>query len=249
MENAVKAFYMGAAMIIAVMVLGVWIYVFKNGARLGAQYEGSIHASQVLKFNSQFNRYVKTTNQTGSEYGYSFIEKGNTASDIITCANLAQSINKENDYDNRNNVTVIVNCKSYGPDDVRGYYYYIFPFKDQPKTSFIKSSSPMNINSAKSIAKFNDTNSMDFYKFLKAFSNVRIVDIDAGANYKSTGETIYEYYFDVDKDEEGHADQGITYFETTGKIDKIVFTVTKRTDNYDDGKDDAHPTKYWSNTR
>ena len=60
-------------------------------------------------------------------------------------------------------------------------------------------------------------------------------------NYKSTAETIYKYYFDVDKDENGVANQAITVSELTGKINKIVFTLNP-TEHFDD-------TTYWTETR
>lgn len=229
MENATRAFYMAAAMLIAVMIMGVMFYVFRNGARLGATYEGRVHTTQVLSFNRQFDVYGKVTNQTGSEDGYSFIEKGNTASDVITCANLAMSINKENDYDERNNVQVIIDCDEPGvPDGFRGTYY-VYPIPNQPKNVFIKD---IGLSSARSITDFTEANSLDFYKFLKAYNNIRMVNIES-STYSSSHETVYQYYFDVGEDENGVANQGLTYNEDSGKINKIVFKVFI-TDNFDD---------------
>ena len=103
MENAVKAMYIAAGTLIALMILSAWVYLFRNGARLGQGYEQTQMTAQVIKFNGQFDAYAKITNQlTSSAYGYSFIVKGSTASDIITCANLAMSVNEQNDYDEVN---------------------------------------------------------------------------------------------------------------------------------------------------
>ena len=215
MENAIRAFYIGAGLIIAVMVLSVLVYMFRNGARLGASYELSVERNQITKFNGQFDAYAKVTNQLSSAAdGYSFIEKGNTASDIITCANLAMSVNEQNDYDERNMLQVIV----VTAHDT----YAIYPIENQPKNKFIKN---MTLATARTITDFSDTNTLDFYDFLKEYNKVRIVDIQSD-NYRSRSpETIYQYYFDVNEDENGVENQGLSYSETTGRIDKIVFTL------------------------
>ena len=233
MENAIKAFYMGVGMLIAVMVLGVLVYMFRNGARLGASYESSVNTAQVRSFNSQFDIYAKITNQAPeSADGYAFIEKGNTVSDIITCANLAMSINEKNDYDEKNHVQVIVVIDAHTK-------YSIYPIENQPKNRFIKN---MNLSTAKAVTDFTDSNSYDFYDFLKKYGKVQIVDISS-SNYTAQAESIYEYYFDVDKDENGVSNQGLTYFEKTGKINKIVFTLNK-TEHFDLT---ANP--YWTEAR
>lgn len=236
MENAIKALYMGVGMLIAVMVLGVLVYMFRNGARLGASYEGSVNTAQVRSFNSQFDIYAKITNQaTDAADGYAFIEKGNTVSDIITCANLAMSINEKNDYDEKNNVQVIVVIDAHTK-------YSIYPIENQPKNRFIKT---MSLSTAKTVSNFTDSNSLDFYDFLKKYGKVQIVDINTGDinHYNSSSETIYEYYFDVDKDENGVSNQALSYFETTGKINKIVFTLNP-TEHFD-----LTSNPYWTEAR
>lgn len=232
MENALKALYMAAGLLIGVMVISVLVYIFRNGARLGENYELNTENLQTIKFNNQFNNYAKVTNQTSyASEGYSFIEKGCTASDVITCANLAMSINKQNDYDERNMVQIIVVLDA-------STKYYIHSMPNQPRNRFVKN---LLLNdTTKQITDFNDTNSLDFYEFLKKYNEVRIVDINSD-NYKSTAETIYKYYFDVDKDENGVANQAITVSELTGKINKIVFTLNP-TEHFDD-------TTYWTETR
>lgn len=212
MDNAVKAMYIAAGTIIALMVFSVLVYMFRNGARLGQTYEQTQITAQVVKFNGQFDAYTKVTSQQGSDYGYAFIEKGNTASDVITCANLAFSVNEANDYDERNSLTVEVRC---GSDS-----YYVYPIKNQPKNKFIKNKS---FDAVKSQTDFNDSETEDFYDFLKEYNNVKIVDI-ASANYNSTAETIYEYYFDVDPEVDGNLQQN----DVTGKVNKIVFTRTNK---------------------
>ena len=233
MENAIKAFYMGVGMLIAVMVLGVLVYMFRNGARLGASYESSVNTAQVRSFKSQFDIYAKITNQTtDAADGYAFIEKGNTVSDIITCANLAMSINEKNDFDEKNHVQVIVVIDAHTK-------YSIYPIENQPKNKFIKN---MSLSTAKAVTNFTEANSFDFYDFLKKYGKVQIVDINS-TNHNTQAETIYEYYFDVDKDENGVPNQALSYFETTGKINKIVFTLNP-TEHFD-----LTSNPYWTEAR
>jgi hypothetical protein len=185
-------------------------------------YETSVSTEQVNKFNTKFDIYAKVTQQTSADYGYSFIEKGNTASDIITCANSAMSINSTNDYDLQNSVEVEV--------DIGSDSYHIYPISNQPENRFIKNKT---LEASKTTSTFDDINSMDFYDFLKEYSSVRIVDI-ASTRYSSTAETIYQYYFNVDEN-------GLTYSEVTGKITKIVFKIYT-TRNFDD-------TTLWKNAK
>ena len=74
-------------------------------------------------------------------------------SDIITCANLAMSINEKNDYDEKNHVQVIVVIDAHTK-------YSIYPIENQPKNRFIKN---MNLSTAKAVTDFTDSNSYDFY--------------------------------------------------------------------------------------
>lgn len=227
MDNAVKAMYIAAGTLIALMILSALVYLFRNGARLGQSYEQTQITAQVVKFNSQFDAYSKITNQlTSASDGYSFIVKGNTASDIITCANLAMSFNEENDYDTINSLQVIVMCG--------GDKYAVYPIPNQPKNKFIKNKT---LEDARSRTNFNDNEVLDFNEFLKMYNNVRIVDI-VSDRFTSKGESIYEYYFDVDKDENGsNSGNAMTYSKATGKVDKIVFTRVK-TEHFDN-------TEYW----
>ncbi len=204
MENAVQAFYMAAATIIALMVLSVLVYMFRTGARLGENYEITQQTAGVVKFNGQFDVYSKITNQLpDANSGYSFVTKGNTASDIISCANLAMSVNKTNDFDNENHLQIIVDCGSEK--------YSVYPVEKAPRDSFLINTS---YEAAKGMSSFDDT--LKFYRFLKQYNEARMVDI-VSPGYTSYGETIYKYYFDVSEDEDGNEGQGLTYSEVTRK--------------------------------
>lgn len=220
MDNAIKAFYMGAAMLIAVLVICVWVYIFRSAGKLSESYEFKKSTEQVQAFNSQFEAYERETfqsNQTNS--AYSFSSKGNTASDVISCANLAFDINSKCDYDMQNTVQVTINMGAGASNK-----YYIYPLSKQKKNNFIKG---LNFDTARirtENATQGDEEYYDFYNFLKSYNDVRIVNISS-TNYNSTNETIYKYYFDVD-------DTGITYSEITGKVNSITFNL-KETNHFD----------------
>lgn len=208
MENSVKALYIAVGMLLGVMILSVWVYLFRQGAAFGQHYDARIQTEQITAFNSQFEKYSNTTKQRVATYGYSFKQKGNIPSDVITCANLAYNINRKNEYDEINCVEVAVK--------VDGKIYYVHSASAQPKNYFL-----INIDKARarSTTSFDTTNTnkcKSFYDFMKEYNNVKIVNIIAG-KYSTSSETIYEYYFDVNPD-------GIHYNENTGKIDEIIFT-------------------------
>lgn len=209
MENAIKAMYMGAGLIIGVLVLGVLLYMFRSGARVGETYEFQKSTEQLQAFNAQFENYEHESEQMNSAaYGYSFISKGNTPSDVVSCANLAFDVNHKHDYDLQNGVQVKVEI---GTEE-----YFIYPFAVQRKNRFIKGLSFNSVRNTDALGgEISESDYYNFYEFLKEYNNVRIVNVSS-TNYNSVSETIYQYYFDVD-------DNGIEYNEVTGKVNSITF--------------------------
>lgn len=232
MDNAVQGFYMAAGMIIALMVLSVMIYMFRSGATMGEHYEINQETAQVTKFNGQFDAYAKVTQQLGAEHGFSFVTKGNTASDVISCANLAVTVNERAGFEEENKLDVVVICE--------GKTYSVYSLSKTPRDAFLVD---IPYTTARSMSTFNedDGSTLKFYSFLKEYNVARMVDIRS-AEYNSNGETIYKYYFDVNLDESGHnPGHGITLSEVTGKVDKIVFTIYE-TQHFDN-------TTVWKETR
>lgn len=231
MENAVKAIYIAAGLLIALMVMGVWIYLFRQGASLGQNYDTDRQTQQTIAFNSQFEKYSARTIQGGDAYGYGFEAKGNIPSDVITCASLAYNINRKNEFDVRNNVKVIVKISA-------SEIYYIHPFEVQPKNNFLLNINEATARTMSSVDPSDTSKCKDFSDFLKEYNDVKIVNINS-TNYNSSAETIYKYYFDVDRDETGNANTrglGLHYSEITGKVDKIVFTAVP-TNKFDESGD------------
>ena len=83
MENASKAIYMAAGLLIGVMIIGVFTYLFANGSQMGEKYALKQQEEQTRLFNSKFEQYQK---------------KNNNFLDMISVTNLALDNNKKNDY-------------------------------------------------------------------------------------------------------------------------------------------------------
>lgn len=224
MENAVKAMYIAAGMLLGVMILSVWVYLFRQGASLGQNYEADQKTQQITAFNNQFEKY---TNVTSRKLDGTFEAKGNLPSDVVTCANLAYNINRKSEFDTRDNVEVIV---VIGTDR-----YYVNSCEQQPKNYFIKNrnrSASSSLPTNPTQAQLDDTNTyLSFDDFMKTYSNVKI------DSSHTDNELIYEYYFDVDETRTNNTDilpgalgRSIQYSNITGKVVRIVFIANKTTD-------------------
>lgn len=223
MENAIKALYMGAGMILGVLILGVFIYMFRTGASVGETYEFKKTTEQIQAFNAQFEVYEHETEQLSAGYGYSFKTKGNTISDVITCANLVMDINNKYDYDLQNTIQLKLNIGASS--------YYIYPLKKiQKKNYFIEGVDFWSARGSEEsgVNELPENKYYHFNTFLTQYNNVRIVDIIKDEKYISRNETIYEYYFDVNA-------EGITYSDVTGKVNSITFEV-KQTQYFDNNQ-------------
>lgn len=176
MENSVRALYMGAGMLIAVLVIGLFVYTFTTAGDFAETYEQQKSTDEIYAFNSQFEIYQKETKQRGRTYAYSFEAKGNTASDVISCANLVHDINTKYDYDPDYAVTMVVDLHSGG---------LLF----------------IDLNESIEKNKFKGTPAYmrEFFEFLKYNNEARVVNIN-NSYYQSTNEIIYKYYFDVPED-------------------------------------------------
>lgn len=209
MENATKAIYMAAGMMIAVMVLGVWVYMFRVGGRFSENYEFQESVEQLQAFNAKFEIYNhKSIQSNNASDGYSFKDKGNSPSDVISCASLAYDINRKNDFDETNSVKVIVKIGSNT--------YYIHPVEQQRQNCFIS-------NMPTVTGTVPDSRFYSFNNFLRDYNSIRIVNVTS-ANYNSSAEAIYQYYFDV-------LPGGITYSDRSGKVDSVTFTMNE-TENF-----------------
>lgn len=195
MENSSRALIMAGGVLVAVMVLSLWVYVFKRAAAIGQNYDAGKQGEQLVAFNAQFETYGEVSVQDNAS-GY-FKNKSNRPADVISCANLVNNINKKNDYDDVNNVELEV--------EIGSKKLHIYPMGNQPKNAFI-------------VGGKNSTSYVYFNDFLKEYNEVKILDATSATDHIAEQETIYKYYFDV-------YPKNIQYSESTGKVNKIIFSI------------------------
>lgn len=100
MENASKFLIMSATILIALMLIGMFTYVFRAGASVDEQYDLEQSENQLELYNSRFENYNVPDN---------------TIMDLITVANLAYDVNTMTNYDNSSSVLVeiVIGSKTF----------------------------------------------------------------------------------------------------------------------------------------
>lgn len=98
MENASRALIIAGAVLIAVLILSIGVYLFYTYAQYSSNVYEKIESSQASQFNSQFLKYYGMTYYTitdasGKEKVIQERIKC-TVHDVITLANLAQQNNQ-----------------------------------------------------------------------------------------------------------------------------------------------------------
>lgn len=123
MENASQALFMAAGVLIAIMVISIGVYLFSSASRIAESYETTMSATEIQKFNNQFEKYskqpkyVKEISENNFEYksSLSSSEKNeyvfcdyNTISDVVSAINLAYNINANNNYDQGSGIQISI---------------------------------------------------------------------------------------------------------------------------------------------
>ena len=209
MENASRALYMAAAIIIAFMILAILINVFKAGAKLNEDYDFKQSKEQLELFNSKFEVYDKNNN---------------TISDIISAINLAYSVNKNVEYDEVK--SIIYDIK------IGNRNFCVIPASELNKNEIFHRTSAYVRNHA----EYKKLYIYDLlYKKVKDFkcqdmsgniSNCPVNDTIISADdklsktylYNSNNNLIYKYLFKCDK---------IEYNDQTGMVNYMKFTCYK----------------------
>lgn len=98
MENATKALLMAVGVIIGVLVLTIFIWVFRKGAQMLESVDNKGNSELIAEYNSKFIIYNRESYiaKDGKKHEYY-----NTVFDIVTACNLAYEINNRNDFDNK----------------------------------------------------------------------------------------------------------------------------------------------------
>lgn len=105
MENASKALLIAATILLSILIIWLFVYIFKAGSSVGENYDKKQISQQLELYNSRFELYDRSNN---------------TIMDLITVANLAYSINKQTLYDVDNSVKIDINIgnkKFYIPNE------------------------------------------------------------------------------------------------------------------------------------
>lgn len=223
MENSVKAMYMVAALLISVMILGLFIYLFRTGSLFGTNYELKKQQEQIDQFNAKFEVFARDSEKTIDGVYYT----GNTIFDVITAANLAYDINEKNYNDNKNRVEVEV--KGLSTDLCIGIILQGEEGEEENilrKNEFFKGNLS-SINS--STERINMDNLLTDTSILRNNSDEtnlkRLIDARLNLNNNDIpkNRTIYRYYFTCVNDD-------ILYSQESGKVNKITFNLVENDD-------------------
>ena len=200
MENASKALYMAAAILISIMLVGIFVYIFRAGARTGEKYEQKQAEEQLQLFNSKFEYYNK---------------KNNTISDMITVANLAIDTNEKISYNSQKTVAIDI-C--FG-----GTSYLSISNKYGIERNFLYygESNTINGNNKKMYMYDLMNKKMEDLKLYKNDTTFGAGDfsISLGADGKESlslvnKDQVYKYYFNIEE---------IKYQEQTGRVNYMKF--------------------------
>lgn len=244
MENASKALIIAGSILISVMIIAVAVYIFQRGQRLSNETAIRTDTADTQAFNAQFTGYetlwnygnVISSGDAGNSARYLASSSLNKISDVISAANLAASVNSQNNYgysfvDTRNGyietvnaVEIIIDMSSNTPDGLDRYYLiepnenvkanYIYGTDSVPSTDLTPEGRSARVSRfSSSFSSFTETRCNDLLSVLNETKLVRVNN----SNY-----TLYKYYFEGE----------YQISETTGKIDSVKFTLV-----YDDGFD------------
>ena len=93
MENASKALLIAGTILISILIIGIFVYVFRAGGSLGEAYDKKQTAEQLELYNSKFEAYLG---------------RDCTIMDMISLFNLAYNVNESSNYDSQDTVEIKV---------------------------------------------------------------------------------------------------------------------------------------------
>lgn len=201
MENASKALYMAAGVLIGMMILGVFVYLFRTGGNMSQKYDEKQLQNQLQLFNSKFENYYKNNN---------------TIMDMISVTNLAFDINKENDYNPQKTVKITI--------QIEKYFLKIDPEKmlasegtpDELKRNYLYKSHYFGTNS------YWRQGQLCVYDLLEKNKNeLHLEDslMDTGDTLsKVNSNRVYKYLFECTE---------MKYDKDTGRVESMIFSLIK----------------------
>lgn len=96
MENASKALIMAGSVLIGVLILTLFVYLFRTMGEYAASAERDRAQTQIEMFNANFTKFVGETVYEGEVDG---VAKTCTMHDVVTVANFAKQTNQALGYE------------------------------------------------------------------------------------------------------------------------------------------------------
>lgn len=202
MENASKALIIVATVLLGLLLITVFVRVFKAGASVNENYDQTQSTAQLKAYNAKFENYNVTDN---------------TIFDLITVVNNAYSVNIMTDYEPTSAVKIEIDIPRNGiyklPDDAK-------EAKDLVKNQILNSSSkPVSLYSLLKLEADGFTLDKTHYgpvKYTKKY-------FDYFGNYTEESNvtemvTVFRYYFKCDE---------IQYHEASGKVKYMKFSINE----------------------
>ncbi len=199
MENASKALIIVGGVLIGVMILSMFLYVFRAAAKTNQSYDEKQAQEQLETYNAKYEVYNRNNN---------------TIIDLLTVINLAYDNNVSCDYDPQNSVEILIK--------ISDSKYYKIP-GDYNKKDVIDKNQVLSLIDEKS----SSGTAISIYDLInKSFEELQInntnTEIKSDTLIKSklttSGKTIYKYLFKLDK---------IDYHKENGKISYMKFQILK----------------------
>lgn len=106
MENSVKALSILWSLLIGIIILSVMVLVFTKGGQLLFSVDNSKEAENIAAYNAKILAFVSDESYT--DEGGILHTDYKTIFDVISAINLAEDINKQNDYDVKNTLEIKV---------------------------------------------------------------------------------------------------------------------------------------------
>lgn len=195
MENAVKAFYIAASVLIALMIASIMVYLFSAGARIGESHEQTQADQRLELFNAKFSIYSKDNN---------------TISDLLTVINMAYDYNLKNEFDTVNSISIDVQIST-------GRILKVLPDANLEKNEIFLNDTSKKINTYDLLSKYlKDIKTIDGMNGLNASGLDDNTKLSDSMYTSGSNERLYRYYFKLSAD-------NIKYSEKTGKINYMKF--------------------------
>ena len=222
MENATQALFMAAGVLIAVLIISLSIFLFSSASKVSENYDMKMSESEILKFNSQFTKYITNNVEPEDKYKVLKYTSYNVAADVVSVINLAYNLNESNDCDLNRGIQVVINnvelakgTGKYGITPLVQNHYKTQKIKDKNAIYLLKNDKKEDYNN---FSSYNKDSLCHINTLLEKYSECAYYKLAENDKlYK-----IYHYYFSCE----------VNTNENTGLVDEVIFTCINNIDNY-----------------